>query len=236
MSFYKKVGDKCIFNQDGELIYYVPEKYFENGNASISGEFIKVMSIFQYEIFDKSGKSKKIDMVKGCTMITCKPSNTKKVQGAILKGTSRPCDYRLLSFKKGDELICSTRVEQSTENVEKFVNLWIRGNLPNCIPYDEIHEYVMKNARVNKFNYKTPPQIIGVIISELCRSSKDLKKPFRLSDEKSMTAYRPIPITKVPKYTSAYTAITSENADESIASAMTNKTHKESPLEQVMMD
>ena len=43
-------------------------------------------------------------------------------------------------------------------------------------------------------------------------------------------------IIKVPKYTSPYTAITSENADEAIAAAMTTTGKAESPLEKVMMD
>ena len=51
-----------------------------------------------------------------------------------------------------------------------------------------------------------------------------------------MTAYKAVPITQIPKYISAYTAVTSENADEAIASAIENKSHTESPLEKVMMN
>ena len=77
--------------------------------------------------------------------------------------------------------------------------------------------------------------IIGILISELYRDPKDLSKPFRLSGMKDMLDYKAISILKVPKYTSPYTAITSENADESIAAAMTTKGTSSSPLEKVMM-
>ena len=43
-------------------------------------------------------------------------------------------------------------------------------------------------------------------------------------------------IKKIPKYTSAFASITSENADEAIANAIINKTHKDSALEKVMMN
>jgi hypothetical protein len=51
-----------------------------------------------------------------------------------------------------------------------------------------------------------------------------------------MLNYKAIPITKVPKYTSPYTAITSENPDEAIAAAITTSGTGQSPLEKVIMN
>ena len=45
-----------------------------------------------------------------------------------------------------------------------------------------------------------------------------------------------VSIKALPKFISPYVAITSENADESIANAIMNKTGVESPLEKVMMN
>ena len=70
---------------------------------------------------------------------------------------------------------------------------------------------------------------------EIYRNEKDLSKPFRIADTDDMLAYKAIHIEKVPKYTSAFTAVTSDNADEAIAAAMTSKTHKDSPLEKIVM-
>jgi len=233
--FYEK-DSKVIFNDTGELIYYIPEKYFSLNVASSIGEVIQSIGIFSYGLFDKNGKKIKISRFKCPTMISCKPSSISKESSLHLIGTKEPEAYRLLHFHKGDELLCSTELPKSIENVEKFLNLLVRGNLPQTIPYDELYSYIIENAELNGFNYKVSGNIIGILISELYRDSNDLTKEFRLSDMKNMNDYTAIAITKVPKYTSSYAAITSENADEAIAAAMVNKGVSETPLEKVVMD
>lgn len=233
--FYEK-DSKVIFNDTGELIYYIPEKYFSLNVASSIGEVIQSIGIFSYGLFDKNGKKIKISRFKCPTMISCKPSSISKESSLHLIGTKEPEAYRLLHFHKGDELLCSTELPKSIENVEKFLNLLVRGNLPQTIPYDELYSYIIENAELNGFNYKVSGNIIGILISELYRDSNDLTKEFRLSDMKNMNDYTAIAITKVPKYTSPYAAITSENADEAIAAAMVNKGVSETPLEKVVMD
>ena len=84
-------------------------------------------------------------------------------------------------------------------------------------------------------NYKVSAQVLGLVISEIYRYDKDLTKPFRIANTNDMYAYKAISIDKVPKYTSAFTAITSDNADEAIAAAMTTKGHADSPLEKIVM-
>lgn len=235
-SFFKEENDKVIFSGDGELIYYIPEKYFEINIASQVSENIEVMGIFSYGLFDKSGKKLKVDRFKCPTMISCKPSFITKESNYHLEGTKGAQAYRMLHFKNGDELICNENIPMNIENVEKFMSLLIRANLPENIPYNELYDYIIKNAEYNGFNYKVSGQIIGVLISELCRDPRDLSKPFRLTSMNDMNDYKAISITKVPKYTSPYTSITSENADEAIASALTTSGSAESPLENIMMD
>ncbi len=234
--FYKRVQDKLIFTGDGTLIYYVPEKFFNINAASAIGEYIELMGVFSYGLYDKNGKQLSLKPFKCPTMIRCKPSSITKESKFHLQGTSEEAAYRFLHFKNGDELICSLKEPKDVDNVEKFTTLLMRANLPETIPYNELHEYILENAELNGFNYKISPQIIGILISELCRSKSDLSKPFRFSDMKSMTDYKAISILQVPKYTSPYTAITSENADEAIAAAMTVKSNISSPLEKIMME
>ena len=59
--------------------------------------------------------------------------------------------------------------------------------------------------------------ISASFFDKIYRSEKDLSKPFRIANTYDMLAYKAISIDKVPKYTSAFTAITSDNADEAIA-------------------
>lgn len=234
-SYIKKDGDKVLYTGDGEVIYYIPEKFFSTKNAIINGEYVDVFGIFNYDIFDENGKSRGLSLFKYPTMITCKPTSFSK-ETMILKGTKIEMDYRLLHFKKDDELVCSTRVVKDVANAEKFTNLLFRANLPDNIRYDELHELLPFNASINGFSYNLINQMFGLLVSEICRDPSDLSKPFRLSKMKNMTDYKAIGLTKIPKYISPYTAITSENADEAVASAMTNKATGKSPLERVMMN
>lgn len=235
-TYMKKDGDVIYYKGTGEIIYYVPEKYFSTNNAVSIGEYIELMGIFNYDAFDNNGKSRGIKLFKYPTMIRCKPTSITKEPEMLLKGTHTAIPYRLLHFKDGSELICSTRIPKDVTNSEKFINLLFRANLPENIRYDELYELLLKNAEINGVNYKLTMQMYGLPISEICRDPKDLSKPFRLSKEKDMTAYKAIPITQIPKYVSPYTSITSENADEAIASAIMSKTHTDSPLEKVMMN
>jgi hypothetical protein len=113
----------------------------------------------------------------------------------------------------------------------------MRGNLFNGVPNDKIQDYILDNASRNGFKYKCPPQIIGILIGVLSRNSKNLEEPYRfIANGKNKYDYSTISITKVPKYTSPYTAITSENADDAVASALTIKSSVSSPLEDIVME
>ena len=228
--------DKVIFDGDGELIYYVPEKYFTTKNAVIEGEHIVLMGEFNYDVFSKSGKSRGLKIFNYPSMFMCKPNRITKEE-MQLKGTRSVSQYRLLHFSKGDELVCSIRIPKSIKNAEKFIDILLRGNLQENIPYDTIHELLPQNAEINGFKYNMTNQMYGFLISELCRSKDDPTIPFRNTDMRSPIDYQMVSINQLPKYISPYTAITSENADEAIAAAILNKnTHKTSPLEKVMMN
>lgn len=234
-SFLKKDGDKILFNGSGELVYYVPEKYFETSQATIYGDTIEVMGVFDYDVFESNGKHRGMKNFYYPTTIQCKPSSTEKVsEFAITKDIKM--DYRLLKFKKDDEVISNINIPKAIGNAEKFINLLISGNLPPTIPYNKLHEYINYNAELNGFGYGMTAQMLGVIVSELCRDKNDLTRPFRLTDMKDQLAYTMVSIKMLPKFISPYVAITSENADESIANAMMNKTGAVSPLEKVMMN
>lgn len=236
-NYLKKDNNKCFFMGDGELVYYVPEKYFELSIAAVIGEVVEAMGIFPYALFDKDGKLIHVKHFKHPTIITCKPSKIEKVNNFTVEGSRSPKSYRVLHFVKGDELMSAVAIPATVENVEKFVNLFMRGNLPDYIAYDEILlDYVIQNAIINDFSYKVSNQIIGMVISELCRDPNDLSKPFRYTKMEDMTNYKMIKIMDAPKYTSPYTAITSENPDEAIAGAIITTGTGASPLEKVMMN
>jgi hypothetical protein len=146
-------------------------------------------------------------------------------------------DYRLLKYKKDDIIVVSIKVPQDITNVEDFYQLFlITGNIPTTIPYDKLQDYFMEAIRLNGSKYGVSLQMFGFMISELCRSPKDLSVPFRLSKEKDMTNYKPVSIKAIPKIISSYSAITSENWDEAVVNAIINKNTRNIPLEKILMD
>ena len=86
--------------------------------------------------------------------------------------------------------------------------------------------------------------LVILLYSKICRDPNDINVPFRLSKaiDESMINYKPISIKRAAKLISPFTAITSENIDEAIMSAVImsdneesgKSKHKSSPLERIL--
>lgn len=235
--FLKKDGNSLIFNlDDSQLIYYVPESYFERSVAESVGEFVNLMGVFDYTILNtKTNKNNGLHRFNFPTMFQCRPTIIEKVKGIKLTAYSDEQDYRLIKFSKGDLPVVSIKVPESVENAEIFYNMFIFEKLPNTIPYDELQDYFIENIHINGSDYGLTAQIIGIIVSEMCRDPKDITKLFRYTDMKNMNAYKSISIKQAPKLISPFASITSENFDESLVNAIINKNPKDSPLEKLLM-
>ena len=234
--FLKRQGDSILFAGDGELVFYIPENYFTTHNAIIVGEYVNLLGIFDYAVFDASGKHSGLKTFRLPTVFLSKPYQIDKVKAVKLTKNTDQQDYRLLKFKKDDVIIVSTKVPENVANVEDFYQLFLRGNLPGTIQYDKMHEYFTESIGLNGSSYGVSLQMFGIVVSEMCRNPNDLSEPFRLSKIKDMTNYKAISITEVPKYVSPFTSITSENWDEAVVNAIINKEHKDSPMEKILMD
>lgn len=225
---YQK-NDSIIFRGDGEFFFYVPEKFFELNVASYVGEYISLLGILTYAV--KIGKRtigpKQFNYP---TRFMTKPYKVNKLKGVRLIKEDKKQDYRVLCYKSGDEIIHEIRVPQAIENVESFIKLFVIGGyIPNTIPYDKLQNYFLENIAYNGYDYNIALQMLGIVISEICRDRKDINKPFRLSGSSDMNAYTPIGIKTVARLISPYSAITSENFDESIVFASLNN-NKEVPI------
>ena len=221
------------------MLYYIPEKYFQDTKttiAKIEGQYVSTIGVFDWALVSETGKVGKSHPFKYCSIFLCKPDRVEKVKNVSLDGLN-PMDYRVCHFKKGDEVISYIYTPKIVDNVEILFKAMIykQNCMPPSIPYDKAQDYFPENMELNAKGYGLNMQNFGFMISELYRDPKELSKPFRTTDMSDMTDYRQINIKTVPKYTSPYTAITSENADEAIAAAMTTKGTTKSPLEDIMM-
>ena len=44
-NFLKRDGDSLLFNEDGQFVFYVPEVFFDRGDALIKGEYVNLLGI-----------------------------------------------------------------------------------------------------------------------------------------------------------------------------------------------
>ena len=244
--FLKLENNSLLFNlDDSEFIFYLNEEYFNDGTkspiAEIDGEYCTFIGLCSWAIVDKNGKVSKPKMFSFPTMVMCKPYAIKKEKGLILFEGDEPSDYRLLRFRKGDQVISQTMVPKLINNVELFYKMSvISSKLPKILSYKDGWKLFLENMELNDKSYKLSAQLFGVLWSALCRDPNDISKPFRFSNTDNMNAYKLISIKLVPKFISPYTSLVSEGWDESLMSAVMMSDQDEdkmqtTPLEKIIM-
>lgn len=236
-SFLKQKGDALVFALDGEFVYYVAEEFFDTGIAEVSGSYVSLIGVCDYAIISTSGKSSEVKPFRFPTVFLCKPYDIEKVKNIKIGKSKKEKDYRILHFKEGDEVVSQVKVPKIVDNAEDFYRLFvITGRIPTTIRYDVGHEYFIENGELNDISYGLNMQLFGIIWSELCRDPDDLSRPFCLTSMKDMNGYEPVSIKATPNYVSPYVALSSEQLDESIRSAILidDKDIKYSPLEKIV--
>lgn len=233
--FLKRDGDALLFNNDGQFVFYVPETYFDRGDAQIKGEYVNLLGILDYTIYKPDGSNIGLKRFNFPTVFLCKPSRIEKSKKIRLKASVEPQDYRLLIFEKGDAVVVSTKVPQNIANVEDFYRIFLTGKLPMTIPYDKLQNYFVDSMELNGSSYGMTLQMFGVVISEMCRDPNDPSKSFRQTKFTDQMAYRAISIKDLPKYISPSSSIGSENWDLGVVGAIMNPTNTNSPMEKLLM-
>ena len=230
--FVKVVKDSVLYDGDGFFNLYVPDKHFDLKIARYMGEYIELLGVVDYAIEDKNGKLGKLHRFYIPTMFTCKPHDVVKLTSIRLTKNTKPQDYRVLKFTKGDPIIVSTKVPRGVSNMEALVNLFIiTGNINPNIPYDQLQNIMIDNAKANGASYDMTMQIWGIVISEICRDPSDHTKSFRTSGIKDMNGYESISVKTISQMDSPFSALSSENFDDSIVRAMLSENESKSPLE-----
>lgn len=236
ISKLKKVGNKLLFNGDGQFIFYVPEYYFDRNIAKVIGDTVSTMGVLNYTILDKNGKHNGLHTFSFPTIFLCKPAEVEKVKEVKLTKNTEPQDYRLLKFNKGDEIMVSTKVPQVIAGIQCFMAMFNSAKIPNTIKYDTLHEYFPRSMKLSGGNFGYNIQLFGLLVSESARDPKDPNKLFRYTDMKDMTNYKLISIKDIPRETSPYAAVTSENWNESMVAAIMNKNAASAPMESLFTD
>lgn len=238
-------GESLIFNQENStFVFYIPKDFFNNTTknpiAQIEGEYVTSIGVMNWTIIDEKGKRGPIKLFNYPTMIMCKPYEIEDIKDVSLCN-EEPTDYKMLKFKKGDEIISQTRVPVLVDNVELFFTmLFMTAKMPKSISYDKIWKLFLKNGELNGVKYKLNIQIINLLISLVYRNSANTAELFRNTDMRSMVNYKMMSLKQVPKFISPYSSIVSEGFDQAFMAASLMKDLPEdeipdSPLEKVIM-
>lgn len=235
-SFLKKDGDALVYDGEGEFQFITNEDYWTTKNAFLVGDLVNIIGILDYTIVDSKGKNNGLHPFKFPTVMLTRPSSIEKLKQVKLIKTAPIDDYRVLHYKKGDQVIVSVKVPQDIQNVEDIMKLFlISGHIPTTIPYDKIQDYFPESIKINGANFGVDLNLFGIMISELCRNKNNLEQPFRVSKNNNMLDYKTISIKELPKLISPFDSLISENWDRSaIGACLTKDKQTNSPLQRIL--
>lgn len=233
--FLRRDGDSLLFNQKGQFVFYVPELYFAREDAQIKGEYVNLLGILDYTIYNEDGSNIGLKRFNFPTVFLCKPSRIEKAKNLRLKKGTEVQDYRLLIFEKDDAVVVSVKVPQNISNVEDFYKIFICGKLPTTIPYDKLHNYFTDSIELNGSSYGINLQMFGVVIGVMCRDPNNYRIAFRNTDFKDPMSYRALNIRDLPKYISPNASINSEIWDMAVVGAIMSQDRTNSPMEKLLM-
>lgn len=232
------VGDDIIF--DGHYLEcYIPEYFMDGSFAEQIGNTLKVFGLFSIRTFDGKGNPGKLETFALPLFISLFAVDIEKRQVALLPDRE-PETYYVAKFFRGNKLMSKYVMPDST-NVEIFLNMMLRGKVPNTIPYDKIIEIWHNNLKLNNVHIGTTSCILEIIVSEIYRDRKNPDKKFAevigKDPKTSVYAYKTANIREICARKSTFTAISFEDMDSMITTSLNMGDGKEqttSPIEKII--
>lgn len=228
-----------FFSSDGNFIYlekpycefYIPLSYFKDtaGFATDNGDILSVLGIFDIYFFDNGNiTDKKVMNLPSWIDLFVYSSENGVVS---LPGREEGVKCRIVKYFKGDKIM-SNRIVEDSENAETFLRFITQGKLPQSIPYDKSIQVWRKNQEVNSVNLGVPSVIEELILSVSYRDKDDFTKKFATvignNPNVSPYDYKMASIRQICQYASAFTALTFEDMDSMITTAL-NRTREKTP-------
>lgn len=243
VAYLKEDGESVVFT-GSYMECYIPMYYFDKGVATLEGEFVNTMGIFNFRVTTNANQDiakGKVHTFKAPSMIIMKPSSMEKREIELISG--KPEVYRVLKFYNGDKVLTSTNLVAHYDNVELFIlKLLSEGKIPDTIPYETVFKMLLENLELNAMNLGTPGVVYALVVAEICRYNKDLALPFRKIIGKggsiSQTDYTPVNLRTLCSYSSTFSALTFEDIDTMVITSVNkkryNKKETQTPVEEII--
>ena len=245
----KLVDIKKIFTSaDGKIVVnvpyleiYIPMSYFDkSGNlAQDNGETIRCIACLPIGIFEND---------KFVEYRTLKLSETmdlyvydSDVENKQLPGMPSAAPVKILKYFQGQELMADFVIQNSL-NVQKYLDLILKGKLPGTLRYDYAMMLWNKNLEINSISLGVQATNRELILSVQYRDkdtpSKTLAEKLNTDKNATMFDFVTANIRQVCQFTSTFTALTFEDFDSMVTSSLKRTKEKlyepTSPLEQII--
>lgn len=240
-----------MIEKDEQLIFtgnymeiYIPQALFDMGVAQFDGDMIKTLGVFNFKVFSKADEpynEKDLKTFNFPALISLSPSNISTKEMELIKGTGSE-KFQILKFYKDDIITPSTLVVASVDAVNIFIKLLNEAKLPRTLEYKEIIKLLLKNLEINKTNLNVSATLLSVIIATIYRDKNDMSQPFRIrigkNPKTSQYEYVPANSRTVSAFNSTFSALTFEDIDRMLTSAINKKRYNrqeaETPIEQII--
>lgn len=241
---------KKIFIDNGEgkiavnipyLEVYIPMSFFDTAGkfATDNGETIRVIACLPIGIYE-NGAFKEFRTLKlaECMDLYVYDSEIKQM---LIPGMQQEEPVRVLKYFEGQEIMNNFIIHNSL-NVQRFMDMILKGKLPPTLRYDYSMLLWNKNLELNELSLGVPATNRELILSVQYRDKSAPTRTFaeRLNSDPNATMLDFIMVNnrQICQFTSTFTALTFEDFDSMVTSSL--KRTKEgiqepvSPLEQII--
>lgn len=244
--YFEETKDGSIILKCAKAEFEFPEEFIDHSIAEIVGKDVNIFGLFEIKIYETEEDVEK-DTPKHLffkhigKILTC-PSSINDIRHDI--GEDKNDKYVLLTFKTGDLFIKNKNIIVDSNVANTVLNVFTLGYFPNVLNYEELAKYWTEASAYNGVSLSSLSQrSIELIVSEICRDSSDLTRPFRykLKDNPKTDhkAWKMINIRLLPKYSSVWSSLTSGDARNNLVSMVARLRNGgkqiESPLEDAIL-
>lgn len=245
-TYFEETKEGAIILKCAKAELEFPEEFIDHDIAEIVGKDISIFGLFEMKVYeteeDVENNTPKHLFFKQIGRILTSPSSIADIRHEISE--EKNDKYYLLSYKLGDQFIKNKNIIVDSNVANTVLNIFTLGYFPNVLNYEELAEYWVNASAYNGVSLSGLSQrSIELIISEICRDSSDLTRPFRYklkdnpkTDHKS---WKLINIRMLPKYASVFSSLTSGDARNNLVSMVSRLRNGgkqiESPLEDAIL-
>lgn len=239
MEHFKSDG-KFVYLLDDHAEFNIPKKYFDMKFAENRGKIISSIGMFPINFYTGSELTEQ-RILKIPTDVEFFAYDTEDRYV-----TFTDADFTdfctTIHYDKGQKIM-NDSIVQNSSNAAAFIELIIKGKVPEFIPYDVAIDMWDKNLELNNTSLDVPSVIRELILSVAYRSKKDPAFTFRQVIGKdpegtSQYGYVMSNVRQICQYASTFTGMTFEDIDSMITTSVNRTKHNGneaySPIEDLL--